>query len=204
MISIIQPISSPGSTWGIVGTVFHLGDSPTSAVSSSYASGSLDFCEKSSAVPFSHSDVPMRFSAGYPVVTYLTKTEMSTQGGFNLGGINATGQVQSTLFLSLQFRDHRLEQVPSISGNWGLIDLDTPQSAHTMPSWFDPSSELQLVFSDEFNTDGRSFYPGDDPYWEAVDLYYWVRFPPDAHRLNSVTDYLRRPRMTWSIMIPQR
>jgi len=33
---------------------------------------------------------------------------------------------------------------------------------------------MQLVFSDEFNTDGRSFYPGDDPYWEAVDLHYWV------------------------------
>ena len=32
----------------------------------------------------------------------------------------------------------------------------------------------QLVFSDEFNTEGRSFYPGDDPYWEAVDLHYWA------------------------------
>ena len=31
-----------------------------------------------------------------------------------------------------------------------------------------------LVFSDEFNEDGRSFYPGDDPYWEAEDLHYWV------------------------------
>ena len=30
-----------------------------------------------------------------------------------------------------------------------------------------------LVFSDEFNVDGRSFYPGDDPFWEAVDLHYW-------------------------------
>ena len=29
---------------------------------------------------------------------------------------------------------------------------------------------LTLVFSDEFNTDGRNFYEGDDPYWEAVDL----------------------------------
>jgi hypothetical protein len=38
----------------------------------------------------------------------------------------------------------------------------------------DPSKQMQLVFSDEFNTDGRSFYPGDDPYWEAVDLNYWV------------------------------
>lgn len=33
---------------------------------------------------------------------------------------------------------------------------------------------MELVFSDEFNQDGRTFYPGDDPYWEAVDLYYWV------------------------------
>jgi beta-glucanase (GH16 family) len=31
-----------------------------------------------------------------------------------------------------------------------------------------------LVFSDEFNLDDRTFYPGDDPYWEAVDLHYWA------------------------------
>lgn len=60
-------------------------------------------------------------------------------------------------------------------GNFGLIDNDTPKEAYVKPSWADPSSELQLVFSDEFNTDGRTFYPGDDPYWEAVDLHYWVR-----------------------------
>jgi beta-glucanase (GH16 family) len=33
---------------------------------------------------------------------------------------------------------------------------------------------MKLVFSDEFNTDGRTFYPGDDPYWEAADLHYWA------------------------------
>ena len=33
--------------------------------------------------------------------------------------------------------------------------------------------EWQLVFSDEFETEDRTFYPGDDPYWEAVDLHYW-------------------------------
>jgi beta-glucan synthesis-associated protein KRE6 len=30
------------------------------------------------------------------------------------------------------------------------------------------------VFSDEFNVDGRTFWPGDDPFWEAVDLHYWA------------------------------
>jgi beta-glucan synthesis-associated protein KRE6 len=57
-------------------------------------------------------------------------------------------------------------------GNWGLIDRDTPKSVYTKPSYQD-GTDLQLVFSDEFNTEGRTFYPGDDPYWEAVDLHYW-------------------------------
>jgi len=54
----------------------------------------------------------------------------------------------------------------------GLIDQDTPKSVYTSKSVED-GSEYTLVFSDEFNTDGRSFYPGDDPYWVAEDLHYW-------------------------------
>ncbi len=65
-------------------------------------------------------------------------------------------------------------QVPDI-GNFGLIDADTPEDAYTFTSWRD-GSEWQLVFSDEFETEGRTFYSGDDPYWEAVDMHYWVRF----------------------------
>jgi hypothetical protein len=61
-----------------------------------------------------------------------------------------------------------------MAGNWGLIDLDTPKEFHTISSKRDSSKKLELVFSDEFNTEGRTFYPGDDPYWEAVDLHYWV------------------------------
>ncbi len=54
-----------------------------------------------------------------------------------------------------------------------LIDPDTPRDAYTIASPHDSSTELELVFSDEFNIPGRTFYPGDDPYWEAVDLHYW-------------------------------
>ncbi|KAJ3910134.1 beta-glucan synthesis-associated [Lentinula edodes] len=93
--------------------------------------------------------------AGYPLISFFTRTHMSTMGGFNLGGINGSGQI------------------PTMSGNYGLIDLETPQEQYTYTSFRDNSTELQLVFSDEFNTDGRTFYPGDDPYWEAVDLHYW-------------------------------
>ncbi|OCH92193.1 beta-glucan synthesis-associated [Obba rivulosa] len=92
--------------------------------------------------------------AGYPIISYFTSHKLSNNGGFNIGGINATGQV------------------PQIPGGWGLIDPHTPKSAYTKPSWRD-GTQMQLVYSDEFEVDGRSFYPGDDPYWEAVDLHYW-------------------------------
>ncbi|KAL7285393.1 hypothetical protein ACG7TL_000488 [Trametes sanguinea] len=92
--------------------------------------------------------------AGFPIITFFTRHPLSNLGGWNLGGINATGQV------------------PAIPGNWGLIDLDTPEDARTKTDYV-TGKTWQLVFSDEFNVDGRSFYPGDDPYWEAVDLHYW-------------------------------
>ncbi|QRV76398.1 glycoside hydrolase family 16 protein [Ceratobasidium sp. AG-Ba] len=92
--------------------------------------------------------------AVYPIVDNLTGQKYNTFGGYNLGGINASGQV------------------PEIPGNFGLIDRDTPESAYTHSS-IEDGSEYDLVFSDEFNLDGRSFYPGDDPFWEAVDLHYW-------------------------------
>ncbi|GAA5887428.1 hypothetical protein JCM6882_002525 [Rhodosporidiobolus microsporus] len=74
-------------------------------------------------------------------------------------------------------------QVPSIPNLPSLIDDTTPQSAYTR-SGFD-GEDYELVFSDEFNTDGRTFWPGDDPYWEAVDIHYWQTtdlewYDPDA------------------------
>jgi beta-glucanase (GH16 family) len=52
-----------------------------------------------------------------------------------------------------------------------LIDPDTPDNVKTRKG-FD-NQDYQLVFSDEFERDGRTFWPGDDPFWEAVDLWYW-------------------------------
>lgn len=69
--------------------------------------------------------------------------------------------------------DLTVVQVPEMAGNWGLIDLATPRTAYKKQAFNDPSQEMTLVFSDEFDVDGRTFYPGDDPYWEAVDLHYW-------------------------------
>ncbi|KAH9485398.1 GTP-binding protein 1 [Psilocybe cubensis] len=89
---------------------------------------------------------------GYPVVTFYIPPILDTSIS-----INSTGQV------------------PQMMGNQGLIDTDTPREAYTRNAWNDATTEMKLVFSDEFNVDGRSFYPGDDPYWEAVDLHYWYQ-----------------------------
>ena len=53
-----------------------------------------------------------------------------------------------------------------------LVDKDTPDSAKVRTG-FDGET-YDLVFSDEFNTAGRTFWPGDDPYWEAMDFWYGV------------------------------
>ncbi|BFZ61474.1 beta-glucan synthesis-associated protein [Saitoella coloradoensis] len=52
-----------------------------------------------------------------------------------------------------------------------MIDPDTPEKYYTKSAPHD-GRMLKLVFSDEFNQDGRSFYPGDDQFWEAVDIHY--------------------------------
>ena len=88
------------------------------------------------------------------MIVYFTSSHYAQNGGWGSVTTNATGQI------------------PDI-GNFGLIDKDTPVEMYNIPSYKD-GREMVLVFSDEFNTDGRTFYPGDDPYWEAVDLHYWV------------------------------
>lgn len=100
--------------------------------------------------------------AGYPIITALTSDPLSNNGGFNVGGVNASGQV------------------PLIPGVPEIIDVDTePLLRQQMQArGGDPDKwkqrtgydghEYTLVFSDEFNKDGRTFYEGDDPYFTAV------------------------------------
>ncbi|KAL5530448.1 hypothetical protein ACEPAF_6706 [Sanghuangporus sanghuang] len=89
---------------------------------------------------------------GYPIFDHFHDKKPKVPG-FNLGGINATGQIPSLNFKT-------------------LVDPLTPQDALSRTGT--DGRTYNLVFSDEFETDGRSFYPGDDPYWEAQDLHYWA------------------------------
>lgn len=61
-----------------------------------------------------------------------------------------------------------------------MIDRDTPAGVYSRKG-FD-GNDWQLVFSDEFETAGRTFYPGDDPYWEAVgtSIFMFIDIPHKA------------------------
>ncbi|GAA5954848.1 hypothetical protein JCM3765_007791 [Sporobolomyces pararoseus] len=101
--------------------------------------------------------------AGWPIYRFVIK------GGFPMS--------QTTLL------SNATGQVPMIPGLPGLIDKDTPQEAYTRVG-FDGET-YNLVFSDEFEQEGRTFWPGDDPFWEAQDIHYWQTtdlewYDPDA------------------------
>ncbi|PWA00196.1 hypothetical protein BB558_003774 [Smittium angustum] len=52
------------------------------------------------------------------------------------------------------------------------IDPDTPQNQRSFTA--SDGTDWKLVFSDEFNQDGRTFEPGKDSVWEAQDFHYWA------------------------------
>ncbi|GAA5838851.1 hypothetical protein JCM3766R1_004228 [Sporobolomyces carnicolor] len=99
------------------------------------------------------------------------------------GGALGTWSTTTTT-TTLAGRTNSSGQVPRVVVP-GLVDLDTPETAMTRNGFFDDSDLYHVVFSDEFNRDGRTFWPGDDPFWEAVDLHYWQTqdyewYDPDA------------------------
>jgi beta-glucanase (GH16 family) len=75
-----------------------------------------------------------------------------------------------------------------------LIDPDTPEEAKTRTTH--DGSTWDLVFSDEFAVEGRTFYPGDDQFWTAVDIHYAATedlewYTPDAASTANGTLNLR-------------
>ncbi len=73
---------------------------------------------------------------------------------------------------------------PLLSGiRTSLIDPDTPDSAKSRQAM--SGDYWKLVFSDEFNAEGRTFYEGDDQFWLGPDVHYAATndlewYSPDA------------------------
>ncbi|KAH7890663.1 beta-glucan synthesis-associated [Phlebopus sp. FC_14] len=104
----------------------------------------------------------------YPIVSYVHDLERSEAITGNTL-VNESGQVATT------------------GAFWmpTLIDPTTPKSALTRTG-FD-SLDYDLVFSDEFNTDNRTFWPGDDPFWEAANLWYWTTGDEEWYDPSQIT-----------------
>ncbi|PLW30291.1 hypothetical protein PCANC_14021 [Puccinia coronata f. sp. avenae] len=109
--------------------------------------------------------------AGWPILSYFREHTFSDllagPNGKNLGGYRRAPTIPS-------FRE--------------LIDPDTPRSAKSRVGA--DGEEYELVFSDEFNVDGRTFWKGDDPFWEAADQHYWPTgdrewYDPDGARTEG-------------------
>lgn len=92
---------------------------------------------------------------GYPVLTFVDKMTKPERTPCTDNPLCIAGKESEPLLSNLR---------------QGLIDPDTPKSAMSRTSY--SGKKQKLVFSDEFNTDGRTFYDGDDPYFQAVDIWY--------------------------------
>lgn len=88
---------------------------------------------------------------GYPLGDWIARGGIRSLMSSNIF-VNGTGQAAV------------LATIPK------LVDPETPQAALTRKG-FD-GYDYELVFSDEFNVDNRTFLPGDDPFWEAADIWY--------------------------------
>ncbi|TYJ56317.1 hypothetical protein B9479_003009 [Cryptococcus floricola] len=108
--------------------------------------------------------------AGYPIISFYygdDSSSGSSTSGYNIGGVNSSGQY------------------PEIAGMPSLIDSDTPEYAYSRTG-FD-GNEWTLVFSDEFETDGRTFFEGDDPFWTAMDIHYWATGDLEWYDPSAIT-----------------
>jgi len=92
---------------------------------------------------------------GYPILTFVQDVTTPEKGPCTGNPLCIQGKQNEPLLANIRR---------------GLIDPDTPKDVMTRTSY---NGEKQvLVFSDEFNTDGRTFYDGDDPFFQAVDIWY--------------------------------
>ncbi|KAF7863199.1 hypothetical protein EAF04_007282 [Stromatinia cepivora] len=97
-----------------------------------------------------------------PVLTFATRVWSTGKGGSGSGYVDygpAWAHVNNNTYPLLK------------NVRTTLIDPDTPQIARTRKSTFNGET-LNLVFSDEFNNNNRTFYPGDDPFWTAPNIWY--------------------------------
>ncbi|KAF2101422.1 beta-glucan synthesis-associated [Rhizodiscina lignyota] len=117
--------------------------------------------------------LPVLFNTGAVTFTYAYETPLDQMPGF--------GKPEQWAIVN----DRKYPFLQNIRTK--LIDKATPKSAYTRKSFDGP--DLQLVFSDEFNDNNRTFYEGDDPYWFAGDFWYGATQDLDWYDPDAVTTW---------------
>ncbi|KAJ5325816.1 uncharacterized protein N7506_008918 [Penicillium brevicompactum] len=107
---------------------------------------------------------------GYPLITWLSNILQPKPGACHPADTLCLDVGERPLLSNLRI---------------GLIDPDTPEEFHTKKNL--NGKEMKLVFSDEFNVPGRTFFPEDDPFFEAVDLWYGVTADKEWYDPDAVT-----------------
>ncbi|KAG0362275.1 hypothetical protein BG005_006261 [Podila minutissima] len=117
---------------------------------------------------------------GYPIASSLKKEQMEAEAAAEAF---AAAAAQAALRAKTNSTAHAakfdmvnnaakalpgLLGLPSIGRGDALVDPETPLDKRSKTAY--DGSQWSLVFSDEFNKEGRSFGPGQDPHWEAIDL----------------------------------
>ncbi|CAM9103771.1 unnamed protein product, partial [Phaeothamnion confervicola] len=82
-----------------------------------------------------------------------------------------------------------LAVVGARSAGAGWVDPETPEANHKTRSFVD-DRELQLIMSDEFTQEGRTFADGHDPKWTSVNkndytnsaLHYYSNKQVEVHK----------------------
>ncbi|CAK4068700.1 unnamed protein product [Aphanomyces euteiches] len=83
-----------------------------------------------------------------------------------------------------QSLDYDYENYPTQSGVGAWVDVDTPENARTKAST--RGETWELVMSDEFEIDGRTFEPGKDHLWTALDLPDGVNAAIEYYNMTNV------------------
>lgn len=127
-----------------------------------------------------------------PVITYtgvVDRPQRSSPSSHRFGNHFGNGTNGSTVTLLSNYVYPQLSAIRT-----SLVDPDTPRDALTRT--LRDGSDWQLVFSDEFNAEGRTFYEGDEQFWYAPDFNYastqdlgW--YDPDAVSTLNGTLQLR-------------
>ncbi|KAF9216793.1 hypothetical protein BGZ59_008059 [Podila verticillata] len=122
---------------------------------------------------------------GYPIASSLKKERMEAEAAAAAlaaatdAAVNAKMNSTSVHFTKFKMDSNNnnnasvalpglLGDLPGIGRGDALVDPETPLDKRSKTAY--DGTQWSLVFSDEFNQEGRSFGPGQDPHWEAIDL----------------------------------